>query len=85
MEQLMRIFTAVKRLSAGVNNPAHAGKSRGFSYVDRGDQIHLKTGIDVVDVRFAHRSRQMNHTLGTNFLERIDERGQITDVAAYNR
>jgi hypothetical protein len=81
MEQLIRIFAAVKRLSAGVNNPAHPGQTRGFRYIDCGNQVYLKAGVDILDIGFAHGSCQVNHAVGPNFLKGFNKRRQITDVA----
>src|SRR6266498_1207959 len=64
---------------------AHTGEPRSFGHVDGGDQVHLKAGVDIVDVRFAYRRRQMNHALGTSLLKSIDERRQIANVTADHR
>ena len=82
MKQLIRIFSDVERLRARVNQPAHAREPRRLGDINDGDEIHLKAGVDVIDVRFPHRCRQMNHTFGTTLLKSIDQRRQITDIAA---
>ncbi len=84
-QKLLGIFADVKRLGAGVEQAAHAGKPRRLGDVDRGDQIDLKPGVDVLDVGFAHGRREVNHALGANFLKGIDERRQIADVAVDDR
>src|SRR5215831_5800953 len=60
----------------------HTGEPRRLSDVDSSDQVDLKTGVDIVDVRFANRCRQVNHALGTSLLHCINQYCQITDVSA---
>src|SRR5262249_48028032 len=76
------IIADVNRLGAGMDQLGHTGEPRRLSDVNRSDQVDLKTGVDVVDVRLANRCRQVNHAVGTSLLHRVNQYCQITDVAA---
>src|SRR5215475_7131808 len=82
VEQNRGIFAHIKRLGAGMDQLGHTGEPRRLSDVDGRDQINLKAGIDIVDVCFANRCRQMNHALWTSLLHCVNQYCQITDVAA---
>ena len=68
-----------------MNQSAHAREMDSFGDIDGGNQIHLKASVDVVDIRFAHRCRKVNHAIGTDLLKSVDKHRHIADIAANHR